>query len=315
MRAEFITFGASLLINAAILGSFEHATTQYDQLLATEKQKQEIVEKLGGLEFEFVEAPQKAQPQKPIKTKKISDRDSVAQNPEPSQVVAQETAPKSGALGPSDQLEQKRMIPSQMPVSESRPSPEVKPTPEPEQKQKAELSQQQQPAEKDAIVEKAQKPEDSEQIMKQPSKFAPNQTPVAPIKGLTGSDRITTQAVSRTQSRGVQLSGETSFEAMGSDMGVYFKNMKERIWMAWFPYLSIHYPKDFRSADVLVRFYLSPAGEVVRVETLNYKGSPLFAAFCMEAVKKAGPYGPVPPDVLALLGQDELEVKFGFHFW
>jgi outer membrane biosynthesis protein TonB len=202
-----------------------------------------------------------------------------------------------------------------MPVSPSRPSPEVKPTLEPEQEQKSERSKEPAPAEKDVLVEKAKKPEESAEAMKQPSQYSPDQKPVAPMKGLTGNDRITTQAVSRTQSRGVQLSGETSFEAMGTDMGVYFKNMKERIWLAWFPYLSIHYPKDFRSADVLVRFYLSPAGEVVKVETLNYKGSPLFAAFCMEAVKKAGPYGPVPPDVLALLGQDELEVKFGFHFW
>ncbi len=305
MRVELVTFTASVLINVAILGSFEKVTTQYEQILAQEKKTQEIEDKLGGLAFEFVEAPKKVVPKPPAKTKKISDRDAVAQNPDGVPSTSDAT-PKIDSVGPSDQLEQKRSLPTQPPISPSKPAPEIQPTPAPREAPtpSAEMAKKQ-----------SLEPERQEEAIQNPSKYTPDQKPLQTVVGLTGSDRITTKAISRTQSRGAQISGETSFEAMGSDMGIYFKNMKERIWLSWFPYLSIHYPKDFRSADVIVQFYLSGDGEVLRTEVLDYKGSPLFAAFCMEAVKKAGPFGKVPPDVLALLGKDELEVKFGFHFW
>src|SRR6185295_4551867 len=112
---------------------------------------------------------------------------------------------------------------------------------------------------------------------------SPAMTPSQP--GVGGRDRITTQEMSRNRSHGAQLYGVTSFEATGSGMGVYIKNMKEKIWLAWFPYLAVHYPKDFKSADVLVSFMLNAKGEVRIVRILESKGSPLFSAFCMEAVQ------------------------------
>ena len=107
----------------------------------------------------------------------------------------------------------------------------------------------------------------------------------------------------------------TSFDATGSGMGGYMKTLRERIWLAWFPYLAFHYPKDFKSADAVVEFRLDASGQVRSVRILSSEGSPVFAAFCMEAVQRAAPYGPVPPEVLDLTGKDELEVRFAFHFW
>lgn len=306
MRVELVTFTASILINVAILGSFDKAATRYEKVLTQEKRAHEIEDKLGGLAFEFVEAPKKSVPKPPAKTKKISDRDAVAQNPVAAPAGSADTTPKIDSVGPSDQLEQKRALPTQPPISASKPAPEIKPTSQPK-----DVST---PSTEMAERQKLEAEPQNEKIQ-DPSKYSPDQKASQPVVGLTGADRITTKAMTRTQSRGAQLIGESSFEAMGSDMGIYFKNMKERIWLAWFPYLSIHYPKDFRSADVVVQFYLNRDGEVLRSQVLEYKGSPLFAAFCMESVKMAGPFGKVPPEVLDLLGKDELEVKFGFHFW
>ena len=45
-------------------------------------------------------------------------------------------------------------------------------------------------------------------------------------------------------------------------MGVYMKNLKEKIWLSWFPYLAFKYPMDFKSADAVISFTLNQKGEV-----------------------------------------------------
>ena len=93
------------------------------------------------------------------------------------------------------------------------------------------------------------------------------------------------------------------------------KKLKEKIWLAWFPYLAAHYPKDFKTADALVSFTLNSQGQVRIVRLVESKGSPLFSAFCMESVQRASPFGPLPREILDLLGKDEMEIQFAFHYW
>lgn len=151
------------------------------------------------------------------------------------------------------------------------------------------------------------------QLSKQPAKAS---LEIAePVQALTGQDRITTTEISKVKPQGAQLYGTTSFEATGSGMGVYMKNLKEKIWLAWFPYLVVHYPKDFKSADAVVNFKLNAKGEVKIVELVESKGSPLFAAFCVESIERAGSFGPLPQEILDLVGKDELEIKFAFYYW
>ena len=152
-------------------------------------------------------------------------------------------------------------------------------------------------------------------VTQKPSPHISASPPRQAVEGLTGRDRITTSEVSKSRSHGAQLYGVTSFEATGSGMGVYIKNMKEKIWLAWFPYLMVHYPKDFKTADALVSFKLNAKGEVKIVQILESTGSPLFSAFCMESVQRASPFGPLPQEILDLTGKDELEIKFAFHYW
>jgi outer membrane biosynthesis protein TonB len=153
------------------------------------------------------------------------------------------------------------------------------------------------------------------QPSRQPAKASPKiAEKVSPVLGSTGQDRIITSEISKTKSHGAQLYGITSFEATGSGMGVYMKNLKEKIWLAWFPYLVIHYPKDFKTADAVVNFKLNAKGEVKTMELLESKGSPLFAAFCVESIRRAGSFGPLPQEILDLVGKEELDIKFAFHY-
>jgi len=298
VKVNLLTFTTSIFLNAAMIGAFDRATTRYDSQLIAQKEKEEKLEKLGGLQFEFVEAPAKTSPRKPEKTHKISDRDSVAQDTtQEKESAAPQAPPKIENNGPADQLEQRRFEPSQAPSPASRPSLSQLPS----------VSR----TESDPAETQAQ----MTSVTQTPSLPSPASAPQTPVQGLTGADRINTQAVSRANSHGAQLYGATSFEATGSGMGQYMKNMKDKIWLAWFPYLAFHYPKDFRSADAVVQFTLNSRGEVRMVKIADSQGSPMFAAFCVEAVQRAGIFGPLPEEILDLMGKDELEVKFAFHFW
>ena len=298
MRAEIVTFTASLVINTALLTAFDRAVSRYESALEIQKQKEVALEKLGGLQFEFVEAPVKTSPQSPLETKKVSDRDAVAQDQtQQKENAARAAPPKIETEGPADQLEQRRLEPSQAPSAASMPSVRPSATPEPQAPES--------PVQ-DAL------PDSSIVTQTAPSPFS---TPTKPVQDLSGLHRINTQAMSRVQSHGAQVYGATSFEATGSGMGQYMKNVKERVWLAWFPYVAFHYPKDFRAADAAVAFTLDAEGQVRRVNVVASEGGTVFAAFCVEAVQRAAPFGPLPAEILDLIGKDELEVQFAFHFW
>ncbi len=279
MRAELVSFTASVLINASILFSFDHAARHYDQTLVAEQKK--IAKKSTDfLSFEFVEAPAKTHARRPVRTQKISDRDALNQDQTRNKTLAQ-SAPRADRQGPADQLAQKQGQPSKSSTSLSAKVSE----------KLADLSQ-------------------------QPASSAPESSPKqTAAQKSAGQSRIATFETSKMKSTGAQLYGMTSFEATGSGMGKYMKNLKEKIWIAWFPYLAAHYPKDFKTADAVVSFKLNANGEVKIVQLIDSKGSALFAAFCMESVQRAGSFGPLPPEILDLVGKDELEIKFAFHYW
>ena len=98
-------------------------------------------------------------------------------------------------------------------------------------------------------------------------------------------------------------------------MGRYMKDMKDKIWFAWFPYLTFRYPMDFRTADALIRFKLDAQGRLRIVKVVENKGSFVFATYCVEAIQRAAPFGPLPREILDLIGKDELEINFAFHYW
>lgn len=292
MRTQIAALSISLAVNGLALQSVENAAMSTQAAVRLEQKKKDLLEKYGPVPFEFVESPPQSPIEAPLKTKKISDRDALSQDKTPDKENSpREAPPKLEKQGPADQLEQRRFDPARAPSAASTPSPASSFSP---------------PSAPAPSLE-----------MPPSAASAPSSAsaPSAALQGLSGQDKITTPAVSRARSHGAQVYGVTSFEASGSDMGQYVKNMKEKIWLAWFPYLSFHYPKDFRSADALIEFSLNAEGEVKRVKVLESEGSPLFATYCVEAIQRAGPFGPPPREILDLMGKDELESKFAFHYW
>ena len=306
MRTELSFLTASVFINVVMLYTVDNTAVhmeQRDRIIA-QAQQVGIAKKMssGPIAFEYVESP-KAPSRKPIKkTARISDRDSVNQGMTKNKSLA-EDAPNVKTMGPSDQLAQKKGVLAP-PMTQA--SPEVKPQPKQATQAAPRLSGE---GSKDDEISLRKKEELPEQM---PKKYSPQSPPARPSDA---QDRITTSELSKSRSRGAQIYGLTSFEATGSGMGVYMKNLKEKIWLAWFPYLVTKYPMDYKSADAVVSFKLNAQGDVKILELVESKGSPLFASFCMEAVQRAGSFGPLPKEILALVGKDEPEIKFAFHYW
>src|SRR3989338_1476056 len=110
MRAEITALDASILINGVVLGSLDSAVMRLDPRIAAQKEKAQMIAGLDEVQLEFVEAPAALSAPKPEKTRKISDRDSAAQDTTPEkEKAAPETPPKIESLGPADQLEQHRL--------------------------------------------------------------------------------------------------------------------------------------------------------------------------------------------------------------
>jgi len=291
----------SLAIHGSLFFSLDRAVSINQSKLIEEQQKV-LRQKEKNIQFEFVEAPPKALPQKPEESSKISDRDAVNQDGEKDKSGLKGT-PNIQVQGVADQLAQHRGAVSQPSTPKSEPSEERKATPAA-------------PPEKNENGQKESKEVSTPLPQKnvKESEAKPLINPSPGVQNLTGNDKITTQEMSKSKSKGAELFGVTSFEATGSGMGVYMKNLKEKIWLSWFPYLAFKYPMDFKSADAVISFTLNQKGEVKIVKMVESQGSPLFASICMDAIQRASGFGEVPKEMLALMGKDEIEIKFGFHY-
>ena len=292
--------GTSLLIHGAIFVSLRPVGRLNEAAIAQFREKAEP-QKKEKLEFEFVEAPPKRHPQSPRKAaRKISDRDALNQDLTKDKSKA-EGLPAIKNVELTDQLTQRPFQPPKNPFVESQPS-----NRHPEVAEAAEGSQK-----KDSSATTLPQ---NDELRTPHDDTRPKSEAQTPLQGLTGQDRITTQETAKMKSGGARLYGVTSFEATGSGMGVYMKNLKEKIWLAWYPYLAFHYPQDYRGADAVVSILLDKKGDVKIVRLVESQGSTLFASYCLEAVQKASSFGPLPEEILALIGKDELELKFGFHY-
>lgn len=294
----------------------------------------EAKKKDDSIDFQFVETSQGSSLDKPHETKRISDKDSVARDMTPKTSFS--GSDPMLRPGVSDQLSQQRAMPAPSPGSTPRPSQaaqapqtptEEKQAPEPEEKDAATAS----PNEKEAADEqsfaapvreklppKEEKPKSSiEDLLKPKQAVAPRPPTAAaqPILALpSGRDNITTPPSAKKPSAGARIDGQVSFEATGSGMGVYMKNLKERIWMEWFPYLATQYPLDFKTADAVIVFTIAPDGAVKSVKVLEHDGSPVFAEYCAGAIRNIKNFGKIPTEILALLEKEELEIQFAFHY-
>jgi outer membrane biosynthesis protein TonB len=307
--------GASLVIHGALFVPLRPVLIPAQNEMIRFEKAAELRQK-ERLSLEFVEAPSKAKPQKPRKpTRKISDRDAVNQDLIKNK-PATDSTPRVKTPGVSDQLAQNQGSAVQPASVLSKPAPAIKPVvAEPEEKPLAE--KQAAPGE-DILSRPApaeNRPEEAKTEPRKEAEAKPESMPQPPIQGAPGMDRIIAQETAKTKSGGAQMYGFTSFAATGSGMGVYMKSLKEKIWFKWYPYLAFNYPQDYRGADAIVRVLLDKKGEVKEIGVLESRGSELFAAFCMDAIKKASGFGALPEEILALLGKEDLELKFRFRYY
>ncbi len=278
------------------------------------KQQKKIIKETGGrLEFQFIEAPPKTQPLRPSRTKKISSHNALNQDTLKDKSKAA-ILPHTALRGRSDQLAQRQGNLSQAPSPRVEPSRGAQKEIEQENKKAEDKSSDMTSGEKTFLINKKMSTQGEKNKASDNHEPRAAQNPKPEVHGNGGTDKITTQEIGRIKSPGAMLFGQTSFEATGSGMGEYMKRLKEKIWLAWFPYIAFQYPQDFRGADVVVSFMLDPKGDVKIVRVLDSAGSPLFASYCVEAVQKASGFGALPKEILELTGKDGLEIKFGFHY-
>ncbi len=308
----------SLAVNTAIFHTIDQSFHPNKQEAKKIEQKMVQLQKNtrhNKLEFTFVEAPPQKILSKPSpQAKHIAAHDAVNQDlAKIKPIVDGDPSIKNQAI--MDQLRQMQAsavpsppTPASQAVQASQAAPEHKATPEKEST-KAET-----PSDIPSIVKPI---EETKKVEEKPSEAKPEQTPQkaqAASPGSTGGDRITTQEFSRSKSSGAKIYGMTSFEATGSGMGVYMKNLKEKIWAVWFPNVSFKYPQDFHTADVVIGFVLDSKGDVKILQVLEDGGNPTFAGYCLDSIQKAGNFGPLSQEIIALLGKEELEIKFAFHY-
>ena len=322
MRTLVVCLTASAALNTLAFISVDQAFLYQGkarQILLEQKMRQQ---ESGVFPIEYVEAPALVKPQKPVKARRVSDRDSVLRDSSRS-VDRTASSPKIEKKGPSDQLAQARPKPVATPVQASAPQKAAQamdaapPASEPKPKQPQKVAEDPGAIAPEEPSIQAPQQEKSPQAQQSSKAQAPSpaQEPRSGKKEASGVDRIIAQAMTRSKSAGgARLSGTTSFDAMGSDVGIYMKNLKEKIWLAWYPYLAFQYPNDFRAADALLQITLSPEGEVKQVKVLSSYGSPVFTTFCAEAIQRASGFGPIPKEILALLGKEVLEIQFAFHY-
>ena len=336
MRPIYFFLAASAALNVAAMVSVDRAFLYEGQKTLILQQQKRMQEERDKLPFEFVESPQ-VKSERPSSARKMSNRDSLARDRQKNK-TADNPAPIIQKEGPADQLAQSRAksAPTQRPSpairpqkemkksdslsrqEQARPQPQPKPQPKPKAPEKPAAEEKMSPRERQEEVRVPTPPPAPPKSLNPPSpadqQKRPGQEAQTGRRQFSGIDRITTQEMIRAKTRGASLSGATSFDAMGSDMGIYMKNLKEKIWLAWYPYLAFQYPSDFQTADAVISMTLDAKGDVKMVKVLGSDGSPLFSTFCTEAVQRASGFGPVPKEIRALLGKDEIEIKFAFHY-
>jgi len=318
-RGDFLagagSLALSIVVNATAMVAVDHtalfqgigtpAMTQ--AAMRARQQKDEDM-----LRFEFVEAPPKTNPREPKDTVKIAARDALNQDASKAPTNDPAAGPAVEQKGIADQLAQTRAAAPSAPPPPKIETPKEEKRAVPPTPQTPEL-----PPPPDPLALKEMPIPD--QLPAPPPQEKSEARPAAPPseaskQGVPGHDRITTEEMTRTDSHGAALFGMTSFEATGSGMGEYMKNLKEKIWLSWFPYIAFKYPTDFKTADAVLSITLDRDGRVALVRVVESQGSTVFASFCLKAVQEASPFGPLPPEILALIGKDELEIKFGFHY-
>jgi len=111
----------------------------------------------------------------------------------------------------------------------------------------------------------------------------------------------------------VGRAGALALDARFSAYGDYAQRLLEAVQASWWGILSRTRLDDFASGSVVVRFRLARDGTVPEAEIVSSSVPLLAALACKDAVQLPAPYDPWRPEMVALLGEDEV-VTITFHY-
>lgn len=107
--------------------------------------------------------------------------------------------------------------------------------------------------------------------------------------------------------------GEVTFNAKKHEVAPYIIKMKKKIEEHWAPPVLFTY-YGLTSGETVVQFKIMPDGQVRDLKVLQEKGDESLKKSSLQAIQDAGPFEPVPPQVLAGEKEKYLGITFTFYY-
>ncbi len=105
--------------------------------------------------------------------------------------------------------------------------------------------------------------------------------------------------------------GEVTFNAKKHDVAPYIIKMKKRIEDHWAPPVLFTY-YGLTSGETVVQFKIMPDGKVEDVKVIKEKGDESLKKSSIQAILDAGPFDPIPPQILT--DEKYLGITFTFYY-
>ena len=162
------------------------------------------------------------------------------------------------------------------------------------------------PSESEPEPEVAAEPEPEEESPSEPFQMAQYPIPLQPVIQNIDSTRT-------RENGGAKDEGPLSFEANKHELGEYMLRVRQLIKLEWRRGLQIRY-RGAGPAEAVVKFGISPTGQLVFANVIEQGASITYAAMCKGAIEAAGPFPPFPFEIPAEYRTRNLEVQIKFNY-
>lgn len=236
----------------------------------------------------------------PAQAETYSDRQTVAAQPEPSAEPAEETAPRL------DGEEPRSMATDSGQPDAGEPAP-----PAQEAFQPAEPAKDESPDPLESApggIALVMEPRPPEARAAAPAVDAGAESPGvdAPYADLPREKGLRAEAT-------VSRRGILAHDTMKTAFGAYDRELFAAIGRRWIELVRPHFYGE-RSGEVVVRFEVSAAGELGRLDVVHETSGPALAGFCVKAIRDCAPFGPMPADVMKIVAADRRQFQVRFLY-
>jgi len=108
---------------------------------------------------------------------------------------------------------------------------------------------------------------------------------------------------------------QDSFLAAQTEAGKYFKEVRKKIELEWYKYMTFNYrTNNILGSEALIHFKIGKDGKILSIEKKYISGDFLFQNYCETAILNAGPFPEIPDsmDVLLKKGGFDISIYFGY---